>query len=1075
MPNEFTVNTKQLADFLQGVSTDTSFLINRMVQSFSDQIFDVGHELAAFDRSINDRNDPIIEDARALVSELDDKFTSYVKGQISSAFEMLSTRGIAQAAKSSGVAKANRMFTSKGSFGDSAIGASQCSDGRIADCNTDGTLDDPGSNCAPESWLNDGYCDGADRPYGVDLSCYETDEECTPPFVCPAGFRENPAFGEFGEQAADPTDDSGNIGPTGTPSPFDTDIRGNVRCIPIVDEPDQCCPTVELDCPEDKFVAIYKEGQECQVVEIGEDIPEGWQPVGTDLTRAGALAKGAAYCVGISSTAATKPKWTVSSKGELLCDNDSYLDTPSILKDLGIQPSDILADIMSGGSVTDGTWSPTVNVENPIGKMISSGVGSLLSGIASGASDHILEFIKTSGCTDSIAAGLPLTRVVAGAFAQYISPELNYYVTPLRYATQRACPLYFPSADQAINCYLTDDINQETFESWVNLNGFCTDPMTTLANSRRSKPDANQLTRMRWREQITAEQWLKGMRQIGYTVEDEADQIYQQSFQLPPVSELIRYMVRDTADKDIVELNQADDGFGKKFIGQIKQWASATGIPEDVFVHSWRAHWRLPSAGQLYTMFHRLNFDDTPANLKSDLGFVRKMLKADDMAPGMVDRMLAINEKILGLRDIRRAYQVGAIKKDEVPRYFMALGYNAQNAKTLTDFNTLLRKKSLPRNINIRLWKKEVIDKEAVRERLIEDRFDPNDIDDQLEDTAKEFGNSKPVKLFAKGLMTRREAEGRLQDLGVPNETSNQWFEDAGRAFLKHPTVKDFLHGTASRAEVDAVFGDAGLPNSIRVEIDTRITNKFKSKTRKACARALRKRFLKGEFNNQQVRLELQKVGFDALRANELIEGWDCERAANGKTIPLTTLCRWLEMGIINPNQFVQRLQNLGYDRDDAFNSLRDCTIRLGIKEQKRLLKIANDDARETEKAIRETNRLAKQTEAQRKKMARCREAARKTTERREAAMLKAADKLAKKADLDLPVAVSQIRQAIRAAQIEFATSRDKVILAVRQAVDQWQGEDEETFNVRVWEVIQAMQDLDNGYAEPDPAKCEAS
>ena len=75
MPNEFTVNTKQLADFLQGVSTDTSFLINRMVQSFSDQIFDVGHELAAFDRSINDRNDPIIEDARALVSELDDKFT----------------------------------------------------------------------------------------------------------------------------------------------------------------------------------------------------------------------------------------------------------------------------------------------------------------------------------------------------------------------------------------------------------------------------------------------------------------------------------------------------------------------------------------------------------------------------------------------------------------------------------------------------------------------------------------------------------------------------------------------------------------------------------------------------------------------------------------------------------------------------------------------------------------------------------------------------------------------------------------------------------------------------------------
>jgi hypothetical protein len=40
--------------------------------------------------------------------------------------------------------------------------------GGLEDCSGDG-------DCAPASWLGDGWCDGEDQPYGYDLTCYDND------------------------------------------------------------------------------------------------------------------------------------------------------------------------------------------------------------------------------------------------------------------------------------------------------------------------------------------------------------------------------------------------------------------------------------------------------------------------------------------------------------------------------------------------------------------------------------------------------------------------------------------------------------------------------------------------------------------------------------------------------------------------------------------------------------------------------------------------------------------------------------------------------------------------------------
>tara|TARA_B100002052_G_C15855935_1_gene587489 strand:+ start:1003 stop:1506 length:504 start_codon:yes stop_codon:yes gene_type:complete len=44
----------------------------------------------------------------------------------------------------------------------------ECSQERVPDCSGDG-------DCCLESWIGDGYCDGADQQWGCDLTCYNND------------------------------------------------------------------------------------------------------------------------------------------------------------------------------------------------------------------------------------------------------------------------------------------------------------------------------------------------------------------------------------------------------------------------------------------------------------------------------------------------------------------------------------------------------------------------------------------------------------------------------------------------------------------------------------------------------------------------------------------------------------------------------------------------------------------------------------------------------------------------------------------------------------------------------------
>ena len=52
--------------------------------------------------------------------------------------------------------------------GDNYCAEVGCPDGYVADCSGE-------VECAPVSWIGDGWCDGEDQQFGYDLSCYDND------------------------------------------------------------------------------------------------------------------------------------------------------------------------------------------------------------------------------------------------------------------------------------------------------------------------------------------------------------------------------------------------------------------------------------------------------------------------------------------------------------------------------------------------------------------------------------------------------------------------------------------------------------------------------------------------------------------------------------------------------------------------------------------------------------------------------------------------------------------------------------------------------------------------------------
>lgn len=714
------------------------------------------------------------------------------------------------------------------------------------------------------------------------------------------------------------------------------------------------CP-VEPPCPEPQpktWRAWYSPAQDdCYVTGPGvaprspsDDLL--WE--GNQKSQAERVAR--EYCEGGKSKPLPRPEKVPPLHGIDWCNVDicDMLDqlAPASKPFSGFSIAQIFGLVDENGAPSDKLFGSGSGL---IGRAVSKLLSGLLVIPAHLAQAVIDGLLSPFACGTSADANLLAIRAVLGLAETFLGDVASDASQPWEYWARYRCPQEIPTADGARAAYLANAIDEQTLECWVRANNQCWEPWLRTLEAARSKPIPLELAHMRRRKWITAQEYDDGMRRLGYLDSTDRHRLFALTEQIPPMSEILRYMVRDVDDTNLVAYFGMDDQFDVKFGSQLKEWAEGLGITEQFARYSWRAHWSIPAPGQLYTFYHRLRNDPAFWQGRPPIEVIKEALVQQDILPFWHDAFIATSFKPLTRVDARRAFEIGAIDEPALEKAYLDQGYSDENAKTLVDFNK--RNKSL----------------KAQREKW--------------------------TKLYKQGAVNRATAEARLTALGYDAQA-----------------ITDALDSALAEARAES---------------------------RLLCIKGIKRRMLTGEFDAIGAQAELAAQGVDPDQAGAISSGWACERAAKGKQASAAILSQWHELGLIDLGQMVERLERIGYSREDAVMVAAGILNRIDQRQTKATEAAARRAEQIKAAEERKLERSARASAQALNRLAKNRELAAKAAERRERLVMGAGADLDKKTQAGLYDSVAEVRRLVKLLQSKFGQSIDDSIEATVIAVEQ--------------------------------------
>lgn len=489
----------------------------------------------------------------------------------------------------------------------------------------------------------------------------------------------------------------------------------------------------------------------------------------------------------------------------------------------------------------------------------------------------------------------------------------------IRYQT----PTQVPSIPDAIGSFLTGTINEAHCRFLIEYNGGVWEEWQKVVQSNRAKLNAGEITALYMRERITSQQYFQRLRELGYLKEQDVYELRELAEQVPPFTDLIRFMVRDVEDIRLVDKFSMDADFDLKWTGESEKWGRWQGVSADLMRRYWRAHWTIPSPTQLYEMYHRLRFLPDEDNRKVTLDTIREALQQQDILPFWIPKLLEISFSPLTRVDTQRAFFIGVFGREQVKKSYLDIGYSDDNAETLTKFTERLK---FLRGVNERV-----------------------------------------ARLYIDGAIGEAHFRTRLTELRYSDE------------------------------EVELI-----VQRVKRIQQDN---------GRIACTKALKQRFMTGEFIEGEAATQLALTGIDADSADRVARQWACERDAKAKFPRATELCDAFTKGILSDTEFRERLVRIGYSERDAEVTVSRCRIAALERREAKALAAARRATAEQEKAERraqaDTEKLRRQQEA----AAKARLAAQAKRDKIERELVKAAGKLAKRLEIGIEDAMRRIHE----------------------------------------------------------------
>lgn len=353
----------------------------------------------------------------------------------------------------------------------------------------------------------------------------------------------------------------------------------------------------------------------------------------------------------------------------------------------------------------------------------------------------------------------------------------NYYHAP-----------NLPIQSEVDYLYHSGNIDDRTWETMTKINANCPEYRRIIRDMNEGSPRGLDLQIARRRGLITEDEWGEYSSNAGLDNEKFRDLYYDLTEFVPPPTDLMRFMVRDVADKTVVTEYELDTNFTDKYTEELKKYGDANGLSEDVARLYWRAHWDIPSNTALYTMLHRLRPGKPGVTNPVTKDDVLKAIQINDVLPFWAKRLVDISYAPLTRVDVRRMYNLGTIKREEVKSSYLDLGYDEENAERLTRFTEKEKQKSdanspgmLSKSKTIAAFREGLLSETEFRLLMIGFDVDPSTIPTIIQkvEIERDIANRKLVKnairkRFLLGEFQDGQAVSELVNAGLDVQASQQ-------------------------------------------------------------------------------------------------------------------------------------------------------------------------------------------------------------------------------------------------------------------------------------------------------------
>ena len=492
---------------------------------------------------------------------------------------------------------------------------------------------------------------------------------------------------------------------------------------------------------------------------------------------------------------------------------------------------------------------------------------------------------------------------------------------------------------EVFEAYRRNQISETSFINRLEKGGLKEEDAKIAETLTHTLVGAGELLELFRRNEISEQEYTNEMRRLGYQSE-EIEKIKELRFFVPPVQDVIRFLVRDIYDPTLREKLNLDDKFPENSLEPF----SKVGVNDPLARDYWAAHWDLPSIQLGFQMLHRT--DETNIT-KEDLEL---LFQAKDIMPYWRDAITAVSYKVPSRVDVRRLYRVGVIDEEQVYKNYLRLGYAEEDAKGLTEFTV---QEYAPestiddnpftnrlRNAATGLYLKGDITEEELGSvfaglGLSEEAAQLFVDDAEFQRTAKlaDAIRDKTRDLYINGYWTKERTIEELAKAGFTGNAISRQFQiwDLERNY-KLEREEDKNERELTKTDTLGAYRDKIIDRPIALQLlETlgyeaeeaevlidRIDYKELQEFRKREESAIHDLYLAGVISRSTALQDLDKITESPRRRDSLLSVWDAEKRARTPTLSVSQVQRSLKNGIIDETDARIRFIAKGYNEADT-------------------------------------------------------------------------------------------------------------------------------------------------------------